>query len=56
MKKIEWIKLLIYSGIGFVLLLIAGLEFRTCVGFGVMFGFVIGLLNQIHTDMVKKEE
>lgn len=56
MTKTELIKFLIYSCIGIILLLIAGLTFRMCIGFGLMFGFIVGLLNRIHENTTKKEE
>ena len=43
---------LLYFIVGFVFLLIAGLTLRACLGFGLVIGFIFGILNQIHSDLM----
>ena len=47
------VALLIYSIIGAFSLSIAGLSANQCVGFGLIFGFVIGILNEILRDFTE---
>ena len=41
-----------YFVVGVVAFLIAGLTLRQIIGFGIAFGFVAGLLNEVHRDLV----
>lgn len=51
MNKDYMMHFLLYFIGAFVFLLIAGLSFRMCLGFGLVLGFVFGILNQIHSDI-----
>lgn len=44
--------LLLYSIIGFLCLIIAGLTIREIIGFGIIFGFIGGLLDELHRDFL----
>lgn len=48
------ITLLIYTIIGFLCLTVAGLSFEEALGFGMIFGFIEGDLNEIYQDFFNK--
>ena len=48
------VSLAIYTAGGFVMLIMAGLQFHQCAGFGLMFGFIMGALNEIHRDLYQQ--
>ena len=52
MNKDYMMHFLFYFIVAFVFLLIAGLTFRACLGFGLVIGFIFGILNQIHSDLM----
>ena len=46
------LKLLIYTAIFAVILYLTGQTIIQSIGFGFIAGFVIGILNQIHSDLL----
>ena len=55
MNKKYLLDFLFYFVMGFIFLLIAGLTWRMCLGFGLILGYIFGILNQIHSDIVDKK-
>ena len=48
MTSYEILKWILYSVLGFLFLLVAGLTIRMSIGLGLILGFIVGLLNAIH--------
>lgn len=44
--------LLAYTITGFACCYLGGFEIKTCFGIGIMFGFIMGVINEIHRDLV----
>lgn len=52
-NKNYFARFLIYYLLGILFLSITGTGFAKCVGFGIIAGFVFGLLNEIHADLLE---
>ena len=47
------IGLLVYVVIGFVCFIVVGFEYWPSAGLSILFGFIMGILNEIHRDLTK---
>ena len=56
MTSYEILKWILYSILGFLFLLVAGLTIRMSIGLGLILGFIVGLLNAIHSDLLDLKE